>query len=108
MKQTFQRVGSPDIEICGIICDNQPAQIRGLSSFLSVKGGPGSGIMHVPCLNHMINLVFSYAIQCDPFVEVMNDLPDRRVTLRSKQSVEIIRSNCLGLFGRVGYIWSRS
>jgi hypothetical protein len=58
----YQR-GSPDIEICGIVCDNLPAQISGLSSFLSIEGCPGSVIMHVPCLNHMINLVSSYVIQ---------------------------------------------
>jgi hypothetical protein len=45
----------------------------------------------------MINLVFSYAIQFDPLVEVMNDLPDRMRTLRSKQSVEIFGSKCPGL-----------
>jgi hypothetical protein len=77
-----------------------PAQISSLSGFLSVKGGPGSGTMHMPCLNQMINLVFSYAIQCDPFVEVMNHLLNRMRTLRSKQSVEILASNCPGLVRR--------
>jgi hypothetical protein len=42
----------------------------------------------------MINLVFSYAIQGDPFVEVKNDLPDRIRTLRSKQFLEI-RTRCV-------------
>jgi hypothetical protein len=54
----YQR-GSPEIEICGIMSDNLPAQINSISSFLSVEGGPGSGIMHVPCLNQMISPVFS-------------------------------------------------
>jgi hypothetical protein len=100
----YQR-GGPDIEICGIICDNLSAQISGLSCFLSVESGPGSEIMHIPCFAHTINLVFSYAIQCGPFVEVMNDLPDRIRALRSKQSVAILGNNCLELVRtHCGYI----
>jgi hypothetical protein len=37
----YQR-GNSDIEICGIICDNLPAQISGLSGLLSIECGPGS------------------------------------------------------------------
>jgi hypothetical protein len=88
----YQR-GTPYIENCGIMCDLLPAQISGLSSFLSVEGGPGSGIMDVPWLNHIANLVSSYAIQCDPLVEATNYLPDRIHKLCSKQSVEILGNN---------------
>jgi hypothetical protein len=49
----------------------------------------------------MINVVFSYAIQCDLVVEVISDLSNRVCTFRSQESVEILGSDCPGL------VWTR-
>jgi hypothetical protein len=91
------RRGTGDIEICGIICDNLPAQVSGLYSFLNIEDGPGSGIIHIPCLNHAANLVFAAAIQHSVLSEITNELPDRIRTLRSKEAVAILGNHCPGL-----------
>jgi hypothetical protein len=93
----LERRGMSEIEICGIICDNLPAQVNGLLAFLGIENGPGAGIIHVPCLNHAANLVFAYAIRHHAFADVIQELPDRIRTLRSKKAVAIIGSHCPSL-----------
>jgi hypothetical protein len=60
------------LEICGVICDNFAAKMSGLRNFLSQDAGKWTGIMHVPCLNHMINLVFYRAIREGVFPHVLD------------------------------------
>jgi hypothetical protein len=51
-----QEVDDFQLQICGIICDNLPAQVAGLRRFLSSEDGKQTAILHVRCVNHMINL----------------------------------------------------
>jgi hypothetical protein len=46
-----------DIPVYGVICDHVPAQVVALLQFLRNTAGVNSAIMHIPCLNHMVNRV---------------------------------------------------
>jgi hypothetical protein len=82
------------LEICGVVCDNLPAQVVGLQHFLASDDGHWAGIMHVPCLNHMANLVFSHVIKETVFHQVAQALPDIVRSMNSRPVVEIIGKQC--------------
>jgi hypothetical protein len=82
------------LEICGIICDNLPAQVAGLRQFLAMDNGRWAGVIHVPCLNHMINLVFSRILSITLIADVMATLPGITQALRSPAAQEIIGKRC--------------
>jgi hypothetical protein len=86
--------GKHRVEICGIICDNLPAQVAGLRNFLSSEDGLRTGIFHIPCLNHMVNLVFVHAIKDKVFAEAIADLPGQIHLLNKAQALEIINCHC--------------
>jgi hypothetical protein len=85
---------SPRIEICGIICDNLPAQVAGLREFLSSEQGQARGIMHVPCLNHMINLVLTHVIKDAVFSDRIKNLPQVIRVLNKPESIEMVGRRC--------------
>lgn len=49
----------PSLEICGITCAHLPALVAGLIPFLESRAEDTPRVMHIPCLNHLINLVFT-------------------------------------------------
>jgi hypothetical protein len=101
----------PRIEICGIICDNLPAQVAGLHAFLE-SDPRWHRIMHIPCLNHMTNLVFTYALKYEPIAEFMSVLPEIIHALSSSDAKQllgrkcpkIIRTRCVYLVDVLGFI----
>jgi hypothetical protein len=93
-KLTANNNGRTPLEICGIICDNLPAQVAGLRNFLSSQDGIHTGIFHVRCLNHMINLVFKFAIRTDEFVDVVRSIPELVHILNTAESVELTGRRC--------------
>jgi hypothetical protein len=50
--------------------------------------------MHVPCLNHTANLVFSHAIKKNVFHQVVQAVPEIVRSLNSRPVVEIIGKQC--------------
>jgi hypothetical protein len=110
-----QEVEGSSVEICGVICDNLPAQVAGLRRFLSSDEGSRTGIQHVRCLNHMTNLVFIYAIRTKPFTEVVDGLPALVSILNTPESVAItgrrcpklIRTRWVYLVDVLGFVMSR-
>jgi hypothetical protein len=84
----------PSPEICGIICDNLPAQVSGLHRFLSSQNGRWAGITQIPCLNHMINLVFAYVIKSGVFLQVSESLPEIIRALSAREERELLGRRC--------------
>jgi hypothetical protein len=60
----------PTLEICRIISDNLPAQVGDLHAFLESRAENVPRVMHIPCLSHLINLIFMYVIRTDLFANV--------------------------------------
>jgi hypothetical protein len=78
----------PTMEIRGVICDNLLVQVAGLRRFL--KSDPQwPAIRHIPCLNHMINIVFTYALEFLRVADVLSILPERH----SRSSVGIVQQS---------------
>jgi hypothetical protein len=50
--------------------------------------------MHIPWLNHIVNLVFTHTIKSDFFSEVFAMLPEICRTLHSAQSIHILGRGC--------------
>jgi hypothetical protein len=81
-------------EICGVVCDNFPAQVAGLRHFLAGDDGLWAGIIHVGCLNHVINLVFARVIREGIFLQIAEDLPRVVRALNSEVAVAITGRQC--------------
>jgi hypothetical protein len=81
------------LEICGVICDNLPAQVAGLRRFLE-SDSQWSAIRDIPYLNHMINLVFICALKFTPVAELLSILLGIIHPVKSRDALEIICRNC--------------
>jgi hypothetical protein len=88
----IQKVTSHGIEIVAIICDNCPAQINGVAQALIFH--QNLGIRHIPCLNHMTNLVFTHILRESVVSQRMEILNDVITDLRSEKGIEILRRKC--------------
>jgi hypothetical protein len=49
------------VEVVAVVCDNCPAQLNGVAQALLFF--PDLGILHIPCFNHMVNLVFTHILE---------------------------------------------
>jgi hypothetical protein len=61
--ELIQQIRQYDIELVSIICDNCPAQINGVAQALVHH--PGLALLHIPCLNHLMNLVFTEVLSTE-------------------------------------------
>jgi hypothetical protein len=97
-RETFTTYSGEDaqasLEICGVVCDNLPAQVVGLRNFLAEDHGRWAGIMHIPCCNHMINLVFVQALKQGFFREVVSSLPGVIQAMNSEYALQVTRKQC--------------
>jgi hypothetical protein len=84
----------PPSEICRSICDNLSVQVAGLHSFLEIRAEDVSRIMHIPHLNHMLNLVVRYGIRTDPFANVVRHLLQVIHALNTPPGIEIVGRRC--------------
>jgi hypothetical protein len=78
------------MEIYGVICNNLPAQVVGLHTFLETADGKGSAIAYIPCVNYMVNLVFTHTIKSGIFPEVLATLPEIIRIFHSAPALDII------------------
>jgi hypothetical protein len=83
----------PTLQICGVVCDNLPAQVARLRRFLE-SDPQWSAIQHIPCLNYMINLIFIDALKFPPEAKVLSLLPGIIHMLNSRDAFQIIRRHC--------------
>jgi hypothetical protein len=88
----WPRECAPCMEICGVICDNLPAQVVGLLQLL--RNTTNSAIIHMPCLSQIVNLVFTQTIKSDLCYEVFVTRPEIIRTPHSAQSIHIIGLRC--------------
>jgi hypothetical protein len=79
------------IEICPIMCDNLPPQIKGFTAFLVTHKCRISGIR---CLNHISNLVFSHVIRTCPIREIHERIAELRRLLSSSQGKVALSTHC--------------
>jgi hypothetical protein len=93
---------APMMEICGVICDNLPAQVAGLRTFLETADGKCSAILHIPCVNHMVNLVFTHTIKNGIFSEVPATLPEVIRILHSALVFDVMGVRCPRLIQTMG------
>jgi hypothetical protein len=84
----------PPLEICGIICDNLPPQVAGLRTFLDSRAEDIPRIMHIPSMNHIINLVFTEAIPTDPFANVATQFHQVIHAVKSSPGIELVGRRC--------------
>lgn len=56
-----------DIEVVSIIADSQSAQTKGIIQYIFKSEGMNAAIYHIPCLNHITNLVFAELITLEEF-----------------------------------------
>jgi hypothetical protein len=63
------------IDVCGIICEDLPAQVKGLAAFLVAQT---CRKFPITCLNHICNLRFSHVVRTGPMRETY-DFRARRI-----------------------------
>jgi hypothetical protein len=83
------------IDVVSIICDNCPAQVNGVTQALAFY--PHLGILHIPCLNHMVNLVFTHAVETHLVASRINLLTEFIQDLRSPIGMDILHRKCPSL-----------
>jgi hypothetical protein len=81
-----------EIELVAIICDNCPVQVNGLVQALAFV--PNLAILHISCLSHMANLVFTHTV-LGPLVSARIALLNEFVYgLRSPEGLTIAEGKC--------------
>ena len=94
-QKEFEYAQSLDLIVCSIICDNLPAQQSGLKSFLNSDNRMIRSIEHIPCLSHMINLVFIHSLRQSLEINALiNSLSDFVTLLRKEDAVRQIGKLC--------------
>jgi hypothetical protein len=91
-KAIITEIREHELEIVAIICDNCPAQVNGL--WQSLAFFPELAICHIPCLNHMANLVFSHVLQHDAVAQRIVQLDQIIHDLRSPEGTAIVGRKC--------------
>jgi hypothetical protein len=81
-----------EIELVTIVCDNCLAQVNGVAQALAFL--PNPAILHIPCLSHIANLVFTQAV-LDALVPariaLLNEFID---DLQSPEGLAIVGRKC--------------
>ena len=79
----IQLVQNEGIQIAAIIHDNLTVQTNAVTNVLnSLEQCPRT--LDIPCLNHMLNLVFTHAAEeCEPLAKLVNDTLNWQKLLRS-------------------------
>jgi hypothetical protein len=91
-RSLITEIGGYGIELVAIVCDNCPAQVNGVAQALAFF--PEAGIAHIPCVNHMTNLVFTHAL-LDPVISTRIVLLNEFVSdLRTTDGLEIMGHKC--------------
>jgi hypothetical protein len=91
-RELIRQWGRYHVEPVSIICDNCPAQVNGVAQALAFY--EELTILHNPCLNHIVNLVFTHAMQ-NPLVEArINLVGDVIRDARSPVGLEILQRTC--------------
>lgn len=80
-KDTIKKVIDPlhknELEVVAIIADNQSSQTKGIIDYIKSEKGLSSAIYHIPCINHIINLIFAELIALDeflPYIQLIDEL----------------------------------
>jgi hypothetical protein len=73
-KKQIADIRDHGIELVAIICDNCPAQLDGVVDSLAFFDN--LGITHIPCFNHMVNLVFTHALKHPPVARLLETIND--------------------------------
>jgi hypothetical protein len=90
-RETVKEVREYHLEVCGIVIDNCPAQVKGLRQFIDEDK---QGIIHVPCFCHMANLVFAHTVKRPEFSDVMKQIKNLVDQFRSKDACVNMRGRC--------------
>jgi hypothetical protein len=85
---------TPAMEICGVIYDNLPAQVVRLRQFLETADRLQSTIMHIPCFDPMINLIFRHTIKIEVPSDVFTPLSQIIRIVHSARSIIVICLRC--------------
>jgi hypothetical protein len=79
-------------EIVAIISHNCPAQVNGASQ--SLLFFPDLGIHHVPCFNHMVQLVFTHAVFSASVALIIAMANDVITDLQTPDGITIMCPRC--------------
>jgi hypothetical protein len=60
-RENIEFLQKHDLEIVAVVCDNCPAQVNGVAQALVFH--TSLAIRHIPCFNHMVNLVFELLLR---------------------------------------------
>jgi hypothetical protein len=93
-RRITEAVSTDGFEIAGCIIDNLPAQVRGLYDFFESATGINKFIIHIPCFNQLVNLVFAHLINQREWSPVFSDISTIVSFLRTRNSIETIGEKC--------------
>ena len=91
-QKSFHKLKENNIQICTLISDSLPAQVRGFHEFSMEFDEP---LYRIPCFSHMVNLVFLNIVKKSDylhnFIYLIKDLIK---FLRKKESVDFLKFKC--------------
>jgi hypothetical protein len=91
-QSVITEIQARNLEIVAVICDNCAAQVNGVAQALAFL--PTLGITHMPCLNHMVNLVFVSALSNSNVMPRLTVVNEFIADLQSSDSISILGSKC--------------
>jgi hypothetical protein len=90
--ELIQQIRQYNIELVSMICGNCPAQINGVTQ--AFVHHPDLATLHIPCLNHMVNLIFTHVLTAEILSEGMALLNKFIRDLRSQAEEHILQRKC--------------
>ena len=80
------------IQICGIVIDNLPVQVKGLNDWITNnQDNRVRAIVHVPCLAHSLNLVFTNTYKDNYLLhKITNNIIELSSMLRTTEAINFI------------------
>ena len=84
------------IQICGIVIDNLPVQVKGLNDWITNnQDNRVRAIVHVPCLAHSLNLVFTNTYKDNYLLhKITNNIIELSSMLRTTKAINFIGKIC--------------
>ena len=83
-----------ELEVVAIIADSQSAQTKGIIDYIKSEKGLSSAIYHIPCINHIINLIFAEVISIKEFLPYMKIIDHLIEYCRREENKSEIQDTC--------------
>jgi hypothetical protein len=74
--EMIEKISEKSLEICLILCDNMGIRANDLKMFLKGSSNDSQIIIHIPCINHINNLIFKNILNFGSFGIVNRSIPD--------------------------------